>query len=206
MKNIKYVLIIIAAFVIFMPSKSNAQYENEFFLGYNFAVPLPDSKDYVSGVSYFGAEINYKRFVKRNVSVSLSFGWNLFYKETTDMIVLPNADVSGKQNRYINTLPMLVGAQYYFGRGSAKPYIGGNLGVLYSSRKMQIGVYDFTDYKWRLMVQPELGVLFNLDNRSDVVLGVTYNYGFPATSSITGKDVSESWIGIKLSYGWKSGF
>jgi hypothetical protein len=206
MKNIKYILFIIIAFVIFSPSKSNAQYNNEFFLGYNFAVPLPDSKDYVSSTSYYGAEINYKRFIRRDVSVSLSFGWNVFYKESTDMISLHNADISGKQNRYINTMPMLVGAQYYFGHSEAKPFIGANIGTLYSSRRMQIGIYDITDYKWRFMVQPEIGVLFNLDNRSDVAVGVSYNYGFPATSGITGKDVSESWVGIKLSYGWKQGF
>lgn len=206
MKNIKYILIVIAAFVLFMPSLSNAQYQNEVFLGYNFAVPLPDSKDYVSSVSYYGFDLNFKRFVKRDISVSLSLGWNVFYKETSEIISLPNADISGKQNRFINTFPMLVGAQYYFGKKDIRPYFGANLGALYSTRRMQIGVYDITDNKWRFMLQPELGVLFSVDNHSDVGLGVSYNYGFPATSSITGKDVSESWIGIKLSYGWKSGF
>jgi hypothetical protein len=205
MKNIKYILIVIAAFVVFMPSKSQAQY-NEFFLGYNFAVPLPDSKDYVSSVSYYGAELNYKRFIKKDVSVSLSLAWNVFYKETRDVIALANADVSGLQNRYINTLPMLAGIQYYVGKGQVRPYGGINLGALYSSRRIQMGIYELTDYKWHFMVQPELGLLFNVDNRSDVALGVSYNYGMPASSSITGKDINESWVGIKLSYGWKQGY
>jgi outer membrane protein W len=205
MKNIKYILIVIAAFVVFMPSKSQAQY-NEFFLGYNFAVPMPDSKDYVSNVSYYGVDLNYKRFVNRNTSVSLSFAWNVFYKETRDVIALPNADLSGLQNRYINTLPMLVGVQYYIGKSKTRPYAGANLGALYSSRRLQMGIYEITDYKWRFMVQPELGVLINVDNHSDVALGVSYNYGFAATSTITGKDVTESWIGIKLAYGWKQGY
>ena len=206
MKNIKYVLFVIIAFVIFSPSKSNAQYGNEFFLGYNFAVPLPDSKDYVSNVSYYGLELNYKRFVNRNTSVSLSFAWNVFYKETDEVIAFPNADVSGLQNRYINTFPMLVGAQYYIGKSKTRPYVGANLGALYSSRRLQMGIYEATDYNWSFMLQPELGVIFSVDGRSDILLGASYNYGFATTSEITSKDVSESWIGIKLSYGWKQGF
>lgn len=205
MNKIKYIIFVIMAVVIFSPLKSNAQ-ENEVFLGYNFGIPMPDTKDYVSNVSYYGLELNLKRFVKPNVSVSLSFSWNVFYKETNDIIALPNADVSGLQNRYVNTFPMLVGAQYYMGKKEIRPYIGANLGALYSSRRLQIGVYDLVDYKWRFMVQPEAGVLFNLNRYSDLALGVTYNYGFKATSSVTGKDVSESWVGLKLSYGWKSGF
>jgi hypothetical protein len=206
MKNIKYILFIIIAFVIISPSKSNAQYGNEVFLSYNFAIPLPDSKDYISNISYMGGEVNLKHFVSRNSSVSFSIGWNIFYQETSDLIVLPNADVSGKQNRYINTLPMLVGAQYYFGKKDIKPYAGINLGTLYSTKRLQIGVYDVTENHWRLMLQPEAGVIFNLNGYSDVALGVTYNYCFPASTSITGKDLSESWLGIKIGYGWKQGF
>lgn len=205
MKNIKYILLVIMAFIVFSPSKSSAQ--NEVFLGYNFGIPLPDSKDWVSNVSYYGLELNFKRFLKPEVSVSLSFSWNVFYKETYDVIALKNADVSGLQNRYINTFPMLVGMQYYFGnKKSVRPYIGGNLGALYSTRRLQIGIYDATDYKWRFMVQPEAGVIFPIDNYSDVAFGVSYNYGFPATSDILGTDISESWVGLKLSYGWKTGF
>ncbi len=206
MKKIKYILFIMLAVVVFSPLKSNAQ-DNEVFLGYNFAVPLPDSKDWVSNVSYYGLELNFKRFLKPQVSVSLSFAWNVFYKETTDIIALKNADVSGLQNRYINTFPMIVGAQYYFGNSKkVRPYIGAGAGALYSTRRLQIGIYDATEYKWRFMVQPELGVIFNVDRSSDIGLGVTYNYALPSTSEITGKDISESWIGIKLSYGWKTGF
>ena len=206
MKNIKYILFIILAFLVFSPAKSQAQ-ETEIFLGYNFGIPLPDSKDWVSNVSYYGLELNFKKFLKPEVSVSLSLAWNVFYQETSDVISLKNSDVSGLQNRYINTFPMLAGVQYYFGnKNSIRPYIGGNLGALYSTRRMQIGIYDATDYKWRFMVQPEAGVLFPIDRMSDIAFGVTYNYGFPAASEITGKDITESWIGIKLSYGWKAGF
>ena len=205
MKKIKYILFVIMAVVIFSPFKSYAQ-QNEVFVGYNFAIPLPDTKDYSSNVSYYGAEVNFKRFLKPNVSVSLSFAWNVFYTETRDIIALPKADVSGLQNRYVNTFPMLVGIQYYAGNKDIRPYIGANVGALYSSRRLQIGIYDILEYKWRFMVQPEAGLIFKANRSSDIALGVSYNYGFPATSDITGKDVSESWIGIKLSYGWKSGF
>lgn len=207
MKSLKYVLIIIFVLVVFIPSESNAQYGNEVYLSYNLGVPLSDSKDYVPTVSYIGAELNLKRFVKPNLSLSLSFGWNVFYKETSEILSLPNADISGKQNRYINTLPMLAGAQYYFkGSQSMTPYIGANLGAMYLSRRLQIGVYDLTETSWHFSVQPELGMVFSLNPYSDLILGVAYNYNTPSTSNITGKSVSESWIGFKLGYGWKSGY
>ena len=206
MKNIKC-LIIIIVLVLMSSVKSNAQYNNEVFLSYNLGLPLGDSKDYVSTLSYIGTEINLKRFVKPNVSLSISFSWNVFYNERSDMISLPNADVSGKQNRYINTVPMLAGAQYYFGRNTngIRPYVGANIGALYLGRRLQIGVYDITENTWHFMLQPEAGLIFNLNDYSDAVIGLSYNYGTSSTSSITGKSVSESWIGLKFGYGWKNG-
>jgi len=206
MKNIKY-LIIVIVLVLISSVRSDAQYNNEVFLSYNLGLPMADSKDYVSTFSYAGAEVNLKRFVKPNVSLSLSFAWNVFYKETSDMISLPNADISGKQNRYLNTVPMLAGAQYYFGRNSnsVKPYVGANIGALYLGRRLQIGVYDITENTWHFMLQPEAGLIFNLNDYSDAVIGFSFNYGTPTTSSITGKSVSESWVGLKIGYGWKNG-
>ena len=207
MKSIKYTLIIIFALVLLCSSKSNAQYGNEVYLNYNFGVPLGDSKEYVPNVSFIGAELNLKRFVKPNLSLSLSFGWNVFFKETTELLSLPNADISGKQNRYINTIPLLAGGQLYFkGSQGITPYIGANLGALFLSRRLSIGVYDLTERSWHFLVQPELGLVFNISHYSDVAFGLTYNYATGSTSDITGKSVKESWIGIKLGYGWKTGF
>lgn len=207
MKTTKYILYILAAFVLFPCIGAKAQTGSEFFLSYNFGVPLADSKEYVPTVSYIGAEVNYKYFLKKNISLSFSAGWNVFYKETKDLLSLPNADVSGLQNRYINTVPLLAGVQYYFGKdNNMRPYAGVNIGALYLTRRLQIGVYDLTENSWHFMVQPEIGLLLEIDRYSDVMFGITYNYGTPSKSDITGKDVTESWIGIKIGYGWKAPF
>jgi len=203
MKNIKYILFVITAFVFILPLNSNAQQSNEVFVSYNFGIPLADSKEYVSRVSFIGSEINYKRYLNPNISASLSFAWNVFYQETSDLISLPNADVSGKQNRYLNVLPVLVGMQYYIGDSKSRLYVGGNMGALYSTRKLQLGVNEYLDNQWRFMIQPEIGYVFNIDRNSDVALGVTYNHCFATFANIFGKDISESWVGLKLSYGWK---
>lgn len=208
MKTIKYIIVAAAVVIFMLPAGTNAQSGNEFFLSYNFGVPMGNTRDYVSTVSYIGAELNYKFFVKKNVSLSLTAGWNLFYKETSDMISLPNADVSGRQNRYINTVPLLAGVQYYFGKDNdnMRPYVGANAGALYTDRRMQIGVYDASQNKWSFLMQPEIGLMMSLDRYSDLMFGITYNYATPYTSDVTGKDVSESWIGFKLGYGWKAPF
>lgn len=208
MKTIKYILYIMTVLLLLPGSGAKAQSGNEFFLSYNFGVPLANSKEYVPTVSYIGAEINYKYFLKKNISLSLLASWNIFYKETTELLSLPNADVSGLQNRYINTVPLLAGVQYYFGKdnNNMRPYAGINAGALYLTRRLQIGVYDLTESSWHFMVQPEIGILLEIDRYSDLMFGVTYNYGTPTKSDITGKDVTESWIGIKLGYGWKAPF
>jgi outer membrane protein W len=205
MKKTKYILFVIIAFVFFLPLKSNAQNGNEFTIGYNFSVPLPDSKDFISKVSYAGLELRGKRYINPNMSVSMSMAWNVFFEESTELIALKNADVSGKQNRYINTMPMLLGAQYYFGNNKSRPYVGLNTGFLYSNRRLQIGIYEETNYKWRFMMQSEAGYIINLNRSSDVAIGVSYSYAFPSTSDILNKKVSESWVSFKLSYGWRYG-
>jgi hypothetical protein len=205
MKNIKYILFAIMTFVFFFPLKSNAQYGNEFSLGYNFSIPLPDSKDFVSNASYAGFELKGKRYINPNMSVNLTMGWNLFFEESNELISLKNADVSGKQNRYINTMPMLLGVQYYVGNNKSRPYVGLNTGLLYSSRKLQIGIYEETNIKWRLMLQSEAGCIININRSSDISFGISYSYAFPAESEILNKKISESWVSFKLSYGWRYG-
>jgi hypothetical protein len=206
MKNIKYILFVIAAFAFLLPLKSNAQKNNEVFLSYNFGVPIGDTKDYVSKVSLVGAELSWKRLEGQNVSISLSVGWNVFFEETSEILNLKNADVSGKQNRYINAFPMLIGAQYYIGKNKSRPYVGLNTGFLYSVRKLQLGIYEETDNNWRFMLQPEAGFIINYDNSSDIAIGVSYNYSKSATFDASGKSVAESWVGLKIAYGWRPGF
>jgi hypothetical protein len=205
MKNTKYILFVIIAFVFFFPLKSNAQYGNEFSLGYDFSIPLPDSKDFVSNASYVGFELKGKRYINPNMSVNLTMGWNVFFEESQELISLKNAEISGKQNRYINTMPMLLGVQYYIGNNKSKPYVGLNTGFLYSIRRLQIGIYEETNNEWRFMMQSEAGCVININRSSDVSFGVSYSYAFPSTSDLLNKKVAESWFSFKLSYGWRYG-
>ena len=121
---------------------------------------LPTNSDsdvnFIEDYSFRGLGIEARYVPSRDANYSFGFnvGWNVLnekneFGEERNTISLPNADITGTQLRYFNTVPLLANASYYFGsRGGIRPYVGVNAGTYYIERRVDIGVVGIVEDNW----------------------------------------------------------
>ena len=119
--------------------------------------------------------------INENASLGLFLGWNVFNDEVDGTIGLGGVDVSGFQSRYVNAVPMLATAHYYFGDRSGRSlYLGGGVGTYWIKNRLELGLTALTATSWHFGLAPEVGVTFPTRDLAEGYLSVKYNYAFEA--------------------------
>lgn len=161
MKTMRIVLAV--ALLLGVAAEARAQ---EWFWGggYSLALPLGDTKDFTSDFSYRGVVLEGRKVVNEHVTAGLSFGWNVFTRQLDTTTVFPGgAAIGGNQWRYTNAFPLFANVHYYLGEAnSLRPFIGANVGTIYTERRVDINLYSLADDAWQFAFAPEAGVVFPL--------------------------------------------
>ena len=196
MKAIKGIIASLALLLVFT---GEAQAQDWWWgITYNMSATssLPGNSDsdtnFIEDYSFRGLGIEARYVPSRDASYSFGFnvGWNVLNEKNDfgterNTISLPNADITGTQLRYFNTVPLMANASYYFGdRGGIRPYDGVNAGTYYIERRVDIGVSAVVDDNWHFGWAPEVGLVVPL-GRPEVALLTTirYNWAFSAGGS-----------------------
>lgn len=158
---------------------------------------LPTNSDsdvnFIEDYSFRGFGIDARYVASRDAKYSIGFnvGWNVLNEKNDfgserNTISLGNADVTGTQLRYLNSVPLMANASYYFGsRGGIRPYVGLNAGTYYIERRVDIGVVGIVADNWHFGWAPEVGLVVPL-GRPEVALLTTIRYNWAFSAGGTG--------------------
>jgi outer membrane protein len=196
MKFTKYVMIIGVLGLVFVSNSFSQDWFGSY--SYNISFPTGDTQDYVDKTSWRGMSLDFRKYVQPNISWGLSFGWHVFHKRTKERITLENGDVSGTQDRYINSFPLMVNAHYYLSEeGEFRPYLGANVGLFRTLQRFEIGLFAWQKNNWVFGFIPEVGFLLPIGEEMN--LHVSGKYHFPLEGdTITGNKASVSYIGLNV--------
>jgi opacity protein-like surface antigen len=119
----------ISAFLVFL-LVSNAQAQSITTVSYSLGLGTGDLGDYASTFSGRGFTIDYRRMIQPNLGVGFYGGWNVFFDERPfDTYSVDNKSISGKQFRYVNSVPLMIAADYYLKPGEdLNPFVGLGIG------------------------------------------------------------------------------
>jgi hypothetical protein len=172
---------------------------------WSYSLPVSDTKDYITNDSWIGMTLEGRRWIRPNVTASLSIGFTEFYENTDKLISVENGDVSGQQYRNLQMIPIMAGVQRYFGeeRGS-RPYIGLTAGAHYTDQLLDIGLYTVKSDNWHFSIAPEFGVVIPalFGGQGQNVIGVRYTYPFEAGNYLGGQKRSWSHVSIFFGFAW----
>jgi outer membrane protein len=140
---------------------------------------MGDLGDYISAPSFRGASLQYRYAVTDNILVGVDVAWNVFYeKKDYDSYTLDTKTLSGIQYRYQNEVPILVSADYLFmPDNKIQPYLGLGIGIIYSERIVDMGVWRFEEDPWQFALKPEFGLMYGFSNNTAFKLGLKYYTG-----------------------------
>lgn len=176
MKKIFFVLLVTCIIGI---TQLNAQ-ENFFSMQYSVGFGTGDMGEFIEKTSWRGISFEFRNFVSPNVGLGIESGMNTFY-ENKDYATYTDGTISlsGIQYRYINTIPILAAADYYFQPGQkVNPFLGLGIGTIYNRRDLDMGLYTVEEEAWQFALRPELGVLVNVSEGLDLMLAAKYYAGF----------------------------
>lgn len=135
-------------------------------LSYEFAVPQGATKDYIDRFSSRGAHLDASFELSYAFHLELSAGLNSFNAAKQGVLTTTDGqDVSGKQFRYLNVIPLMGGFAFHIPIGhTSRVWVGCNGGAAYFDRVIDLGLNEYTRSDWQWGVQPHLGIALGLGN------------------------------------------
>ena len=156
-------------------------------LSYEFATPTGNTKDFVDRFSSRGAHLDISLELSYAFNLELSAGLNSFNAVKQGVLATTDGDVSGKQFRYLNVIPLMGGFAFHIPLGHGSRFWAGvNGGAAYFDRVVDIGLNEYTLSDWQWGVQPHVGLAFGLgDGGTALFFDGRWNYfwerhGIPA--------------------------
>lgn len=176
----------ILAILLITCGAMNAQ--SNFNISYSMGFATGDLADFISQASFRGANIEFRKMVQPNIGVGLTFGWNVFYEEMArDSYTAGSSTLTGKQYRYSNNFPMLLGGNYYLSPGEKfNPFVGLGIGTIYTRRNTDMNLYTVEQEAWNFALAPEVGFLYSLTDGAAVLVSGRFNQGFKAGNELDG--------------------
>lgn len=174
----------IMVFLVLLGAGISAQDEYVGGFTYNMGVPTEHTRDFVDNASFRGIGLDFKKYLRPQLSVGFSASWNVFYHRTRDILEVDNGHVSGTQLRYINAFPLLFTGHYYLETtGRIKPYLGAGAGAYYILREFNIGIYAARTSRLHFGFAPEFGFMIASGGESAFTANVKYNFAFGSGGS-----------------------
>jgi len=198
MKKNKIFLTII--FIVTFSISSFAQGGGAWNFTYNMGFPIGETNDFLTKPSFRGFLIEGRGFVTNNLAIGGSGGWQVFYENLGWVTenVNETTTINGYKRKYINAVPLMATAHYYFFPGNLMPYIGLGLGTYYIDARTYMGIYYIEDEAWHFGLAPELGLSIPFGS-SNAAFTANVKYNWAAKT----KDTSgQSWIGVGVGFSY----
>ncbi len=169
-------------------------------VSYSWSLPTGDLENFIDNDSWVGFALEGRKFVKPGMSVGLYFGWNEFYENTDEPIILGTTIITGDQYRDLNSFQMMGNAHVYTGKyGSGRLFVGINAGAYYMRQLVDVGVFTFETDNWHFGVAPEIGYMFPGGGRhTNFMIRAMLHYPFASGDYLGGQSRTFQYLSIGI--------
>lgn len=191
MKNKSNILLAISLLVTLNGTAQVVDYYST--AAYAIAVPLGDTRDFISNTSFRGFSFEFGRFFTKEISAGFLFAWSVFHESLPrDTYELENLTLTGNIYRYINAFPLMAAGRYNFNPDARfRPYLGLASGTYVINKVTDVGVHRFENKNWHFGMAPEAGLIIGIGTEAHVNLSARYNHAFKS-----GGD-THSWLSLQ---------
>lgn len=145
---------------------------------YSVGLPLDKAQEFVNNTSFRGFSVDGRKFIPgKSLSVGGRMGWQAFYEKRENQLESrPGGDAYGTQYRYANSFGFSFDTHYHLKpERELVPYAGLGIGTTYVKRRLDFGLWSFSEDSWRFTLRPDVGVLYNFPG-TDMALHVSGSY------------------------------
>ncbi|NQU32499.1 MAG: hypothetical protein HQ521_04630 [Bacteroidetes bacterium] len=182
-------------FVVLLGISSFGQGGGIWNFDWNMGFPMGDTKDFIGQPTFRGFSIEGRGFVTESIAIGGIGAWNVFYENFGwSTTVEGTKKIYGYHRRYLNVMPLMVTAHYYFSQGTIQPYIGAGVGTYFIESRDYMGIYYYQGKDWHFGIAPEVGVVMPFGS-GNTGMNINFKYNMAAK---TKNQPSYSWLGINI--------
>jgi len=169
--------------------------------GIAWEVNSPNNSGYLTKTSWSGGKLEYRYFLKPNLSVGGAMDWasySQYFSRQTYTKADGNTAITSDFVAHIYTLPIMATTHYYFEqKAKMRMFVGLGLGAQYMEQRLFYNVYETYEYNWGFVGRPEFGILIGRpESHSPILLAI--NYGFATNENGITKKSSFNSFGVTL--------
>ncbi|HET6350006.1 MAG TPA: hypothetical protein VFH88_13075 [Candidatus Krumholzibacteria bacterium] len=200
----KHIRIIAVAGLLLMCLHATSHAQEWFGLAtWNISFPVEDTKKFVNDTSFRGFGLEFRKEFRPSTTFGIMGSWEVFHQRTSSTINLESGAITGSQDRYINSFPIMAGLHRYFGaEGGTRPYIGINGGGFILIQTLRVGLAQIEDDTWEWGIMPEAGFIMPLDRGSGFIANVRYNWALTG-QDLAGNDAQLTYWGVRVGFVWE---
>jgi outer membrane protein len=170
---------------------------------WNISIPDGDTKEFVDETSFRGFGLDFRKQFRPNTTIGIMGSWEVFHERTSESFTIGSATVTGSQDRYINSFPIMLGLHRYFGNeGGTRPYIGINGGGFILIQTLRIGLAEWEEDSWVWGAMPEAGLVIPLQSGAALIANARYSWALTG-EDLNGEDRELTYWGIRVGFVWE---
>ncbi|WP_194777835.1 hypothetical protein [Pararhodonellum marinum] len=174
MKNVLFFIAVVVALGF-----SNSGWAQSSYSIVNFAPTLPmgNTADYIGVMTGRSVNVEFIRILEESrFGYGIEAGRSSFFEKIPNRILESGTVVaSGTQFRYINTTPIIVSGHYFFTEsGKLRPFASLGFGVVFQTRRVDMGIFSERTTGTQLAIRPELGTIFQISDYVGIKLSGKY--------------------------------
>ncbi|MFL5730913.1 MAG: hypothetical protein ACJ75J_15600 [Cytophagaceae bacterium] len=199
----RYSIFVLTSLLFYTASYGQVKMRAITSFDYSYGVPSGDLHSFISDKAFDGAQLQYRFFVQRNLTLGIRTGWNCFKEKVSRAVYdTDKGTVSAVQLRYFHTVPVLLTGHYYLrSLHYVMPYIGAGVGGYWSKYEKWFGVVPVKKDKINFGVCPEAGVIIPFKNSGlGLIFSGKFNKVFYSYREIKNLNYFEAAAGIYFGY------
>jgi hypothetical protein len=170
---------------------------------WNISIPDGDTKDFVDETSLRGFGLEFRKQVRPATTFGIMGSWEVFHERTNETIDFGFGSVTGSQDRYINSFPIMLGLHRYFGsEGGIRPYIGINGGGFVLIQTLRLGLSEIEEDSWEWGIMPEVGFIKPIQRGAAFIANVRYSMALTG-EDLAGNDEQLTYWGVRVGFAWE---
>jgi len=144
---------------------------------YSTVLGVSDTKEFADGFSWRGMSLDIHKALTDDFTVGGSFGWHVLSDKNSGTAEFDAGAITGTAFRHVNSVPLLVSANYHLGQpGGTRPFIGVGAGTYWIENRTEAGGFVLDDSKGHLGRMGEAGIVIRRPSRQ-ITLSARYNWG-----------------------------
>lgn len=165
--------------------------------------PTADTKEFTDEVSFRGVGLDFRRTLRGGTSAAVMMAWNVFHERTNGTLDFGYGAVSGSQDRYINSFPVMIGLLQYVGdKRGTRGYVALNGGGYVLIKTFRMGVTEFEEDEWEWGVAPEVGVVVPFTTGAWLVVNGRYQWS-PTSETVANTEADLTYYQINIGFMWE---